>query len=460
MSSTTNVSKAQNSQGISPQARRAIRASMIGTLIEWYDYALYGAAAGLVISHLFFPDFLSTAGTLAAFATFAVGFVIRPIGGVVIAHIGDQYGRKPAMILTIALMGFATVGIGLLPTAESIGLWAPVLLVVFRCIQGFGAGAELAGAFTMVAEYTPPEKRGFYTGLINATPAAGTLLATLAFLAVSTLPTEVLFGWAWRVPFLASSILFFVALYIRNRLEETPEYVKVVAKQAATMSKHKIPLAQLLTKSGRRVISGFLAITGLNANLYILTAFSIAYLTGDIGMSRTEALMAVVISAAFGIVGAPISGLLTDRFGPRKVLVFGGLFGAIFAFPLFMAMQSGNFGLVVTAMSVANAITLSASLGSQGAFLTNLFPTRYRFSGVALTRELNGALIAGTTPLIAAALIAAANGGIWMAATYLAVCSLCTVVGIWVARGEGNIQAIENAPQQKYAGAPESSAIK
>lgn len=255
MSSTNTV---RRSGAISYQARRAIRASMIGTLIEWYDYALYGAAAGLIISRLFFPEFLSTAGTLAAFATFAVGFVIRPIGGVVIAHIGDRYGRKPAMILTITLMGLATVGIGLLPTAESIGLWAPVLLVIFRCIQGFGAGAELAGAFTMVAEYTPPEKRGFYTGLINATPAAGTLLATFSFLAVSTLPTDVLFGWAWRVPFLASAVLFLVALYIRNRLEETPEYVEAVAKRSSEAASSKIPLAQLLSTSSRRVASGFM----------------------------------------------------------------------------------------------------------------------------------------------------------------------------------------------------------
>lgn len=442
MSSTYKVQKSAKYR-LNPQARRAINASLIGTLIEWYDYALYGAAAGLIISRLFFPDFLSTAGTLAAFATFAVGFVIRPVGGVIIAHIGDKHGRKPAMILTIVLMGAATVGIGLLPTADSIGIWAPVLLVFFRCVQGFGAGAELAGAFTMVAEYTPQEKRGFYTGLLNATPAAGTMLATLSFLAVSSLPADVLFGWAWRVPFLASALLFFVALYIRNRLEETPEYTLAAEKRAQSTKEHSVPLADLLKNSGRRVIAGFMAVTGLNANLYVLTAFSLAFLTRTAGMSRTDALIAVVVSSAFGIIGSPIGGLLTDRYGARKILAFGGIFGAIFAFPLFLSMQSGNLGLVILAMSVSNAITLGACLGSQGTFLTNLFPTRYRFSGVALSRELNGALIAGTTPLIATALIAAADGGIWMAAMYIVLCSLVTVLGVLIARGEGNKQTVE-----------------
>ena len=429
---------------LDPRARRALNASMVGTLIEWYDYALYGAAAGLVISQLFFPQAISSAGTLAAFATFAVGFVVRPIGGVIVAHIGDKYGRKPAMILTIVLMGAATVGIGLLPTALDIGFWAPALLVVFRCLQGFGAGAELAGAFTLVAEYTPQEKRGFYTGLLNATPAAGTTLATIAFLIVSTLPTDVLLGWAWRLPFLLSGILFFVALYIRRRLEETPAYTEAAEKRGRTAEKHKIPLAELFQKSGRNLIAGTLATTGLNANLYVLTAFSIAFLTGSVGLSRTDALTAVIVSSVFGMVGAPIGGLLTDKFGARKVLIFGGAFGAVFAFPMFMAMQSGNLPIVIAGMSIGQAVTMGACLGSQGKFLTNLFPTRYRFTGVATAREVNGAVIAGTTPLVATALVAAVGGAIWLAALYIAFCSLVTVFAVFIARGAGDVEATDD----------------
>lgn len=427
----------------SPGARKALIAAMVGTLIEWYDYALYGAAAGLIIGPLFFPDSLSTAGTLAAFATFAVGFVVRPLGGVIISHIGDRFGRKPAMILTIILMGAATVGIGLLPTALEIGLWAPVLLVFFRLIQGFGAGAELAGAFTLVAEYSPRAKRGFHTGLINATPAAGTTIATLAFLAVAALPDDVLFGWAWRVPFLLSGLLFFVALYIRRQLEETPAYTAAADARAEANHEQKVPLGELFRKSPVPLLAGFLATTGHNAYLYVLTAFSIAYLTSTVGMSREDALLAVVVSSVFGMVASPLGGLVVDRIGARKVLGWAGIFGALYAYPLFMLMQSGDLVLVILGMSVGQTLVLGATQGSQGAFLTNLFPARYRFTGVATAREFNGALVAGTTPLIATALIGLAGGEVWLAGAYIILCALLTLASIFIAGDRGNRPADE-----------------
>ncbi|QGU08798.1 Proline/betaine transporter (plasmid) [Corynebacterium occultum] len=428
----------------SRRARKALIAAMSGTLIEWYDYALYGAAAGLIIGPLFFPDALSTAATLAAFATFAVGFIIRPLGGVVISHIGDRYGRKPAMILTIVLMGAATVGIGLMPTAASIGLWAPILLVVFRLLQGFGAGAELAGAFTLVAETSPKEKRGFHTGLVNATPAAGTTLATLGFLLVSTLPEDVLLGWAWRVPFLFSALLFFIALYIRRELEETPEYVHAVDNREAASHEQKVPLGELFKHSRRPLIAGFLATTGHNAHLYVVTTFSLSYLTATVGMSRSQALTAVVIASVAGIVASPIGGLMTDRFGARKVLGFGGLFGALYAFPLFLMMQTGDLPIVIIGLTIGYGVTLGATMGSQGAFLTNLFPARYRFTGVATAREFNGALIAGTTPLVATVLIQIAGGEIWLAALYIVACSLVTLLAVMIAGTLGNRPFEEN----------------
>jgi MFS transporter, MHS family, shikimate and dehydroshikimate transport protein len=441
MSSTAQImspTPARQNAGV----RRALIAAMSGTLIEWYDYALYGAAAGLIIGPLFFPEAMSTAATMAAFATFAVGFVARPLGGVIISHIGDRYGRKPAMVLTIILMGAATVGIGLLPTAEQIGLWAPALLVLFRLLQGFGAGAELAGAFTLVAETSPPEKRGFHTGLVNATPAAGTTLATLAFLVAASLPEDVLLGWAWRVPFLVSAVLFFVALYIRRQLEETPEYTRAADKRAAD-AETKVPLGEMLRNSRLPLVAGFLATTGHNANLYVVTAFSLSYLTATVGMSRTEALTAVVIGSVVSIVATPLGGKMVDRYGARKVLGFGGLFGALYAFPLFLMMQTGDLVTVTVALSVAYGITLAATQGSQGAFLTNLFPARYRFTGVATARELNGAIIAGTTPLVATALIAAAGGQIWLAALYIVLCSLVTVLAVIITGTRGDRPVIE-----------------
>ncbi|GMA41756.1 MFS transporter [Mobilicoccus caccae] len=435
---------------LSPGARRALFASMVGTLIEWYDYALYGAAAALIIGPLFFPGSIDSAAQMAAFATFAVGFVVRPLGGLIVAHIGDTFGRKPAMILTIVLMGAATVGIGLLPTAASIGVWAPILLVVFRLLQGFGAGAELAGAMTVVAEFTPVRRRGFFTALVLSAPPAGTLLATLAFLAVSWLPTPVLLGWAWRIPFLISAVLFFVALYIRNRMEETPEFAHVARRQSEAR-RQAVPVGQLLRGSWRNVITAFLAVTGHNANNYILAAFSLSFMTKVAGMPRGSALLAVSIASLFGVVGSPVGGWLADRFGAGRIMGIGAAIGMLYAYPLFLAMQSGNVLIATLVLCFGYGVVLSMTSGAQGAFLTNLFPIRYRFSGVAMSRELNGAIVAGNTPLIATALIAAAGGGIHLAAGFLAVCFAVTILAVVLARGKADSPHAETEEDSRDA---------
>ncbi len=428
---------APTKERLTPGARRALFASVVGTLIEWYDYALYGAAAGLVISPLFFPNSIGSAGQMAAFATFAVGFVVRPVGGVIIAHIGDQIGRKPAMILTIVLMGLATVAIGLLPSAAAIGIWAPILLVLFRILQGFGAGAELAGAMTVVAEFTPVARRGFFTSLILAVPPAGTMLATLAFLGVSGLPTDVLLGWAWRIPFLVSIVLFFLALFIRNRMDETPEFARVAERQEE-QRKEQVPIRELLKHDWRGVLHGFMAVTGHNANNYILATFSLAFLTANAGLTRTSALIAVAVASIFGIVGSPIGGWFADRYGAGRVLGIGAVIGVLYAYPLFAALKSGSAVAATLALCFGYAAVLSLSSGAQGAFLTNLFPIAFRFSGVALARELNGAIVAGNTPLIASALISAANGEIYLAAGFLAACFAVTLLAVILAAGRGD----------------------
>nr|WP_257720379.1 MFS transporter [Candidatus Sodalis pierantonius] len=202
----------------------------MGTIIEWYDYGLYAAASGLIINKLFFPQLSQLGGMLAAFATFAIGFIIRPVGGIVISHIGDKFGRKPALIFCISIMGVATVGVGLLPTWHSIGIWAPILLIFLRILQSFGAGAELAGAITLVAEYTPVKRRGFFTAIPNTATNFGVLIATLTFLFFSWLPEETLLSWVWRVHFPLSVLLFVIAFYIRSKLAETPEYVNAMDK--------------------------------------------------------------------------------------------------------------------------------------------------------------------------------------------------------------------------------------
>lgn len=414
--------------------RRAVLASTIGTVIEWFDYALYGAAAGLIINKLFFPQLSPSAAILAAFATFAVGFFARPLGGVLIAHFGDRFGRKPALIFTIALMGVSTVAMGLLPTFAQAGLWAPALLVFFRLVQGFGAGAEYAGAVTLVAEYAPPNRKAFYTAFIQSATVLGILLATLCFLLVSYLPEDVLFGWAWRVPFLVSALLFVVALYIRKRLDETPEYVAAMARQGEKRREESVPIGELLRKSPREVFFGFLSVTGHNANAYILSAFSLSYMTNTLHMARTDALTAVLIATFVGVVSTPFIGALADRIGHARVYMGGAAFVLVFAFPLFALLDTKSVPLATLGMSLGYGLGFGGLASAQGAFLANLFPTRYRFSGIALSRELSGLLIAGPTPFIASALVAAADGKSTYVAAYLMACCAVTILAVLAIR--------------------------
>ncbi|NYG98381.1 MHS family MFS transporter [Schumannella luteola] len=410
-----------------PRIRRAVIAGTVGTLIEWYDYALYGAAAGVVIKPLFFPDLVDSAGALAAFATFAVGFVIRPIGGIVISHIGDRIGRKPALLLSVLLMGGATVLIGALPTALSIGVAASLLLIALRLIQGFGAGAELAGSITLVAEYAPANRRGFLTALPNAATAAGSTLATLAFLGASALPGEALLDWAWRLPFLISAALFAVALYIRKRLDETPEY------KSASGTQPTAPIGELLRRSPRQLIAGFLSVTGHNAWTYLLSTFSLSYLTGTLQVPATQALLAVVVATVVGFLLTPLFGQLSDRIGHRIVFAAGAIFALAFVFPMFAMIDTRNVWLVALALSAGYGLGFGCMAGAQAAFLANLFPVRYRFTGIAVTRELNGVAVAGPTPLIASALVIAGGGAPYLVGIYIVGCCLLTVLGIALA---------------------------
>lgn len=413
-----------------PGAGRALFAAVAGTLIEWYDYALYGTAAGLIIGPLFFAG-MDSGASLAAFATFAVGFVARPLGGVLVGHLGDRYGRRPAMLLTVILMGVATVGIGLLPTYAAIGVAAPVFLVLLRLLQGMGAGAELAGAMTLVAEFAPPRRRGLMTSLVLAAPPAGIVLATGAFLWAASLGDQVLLDWAWRLPFLASAVLFALAIFIRVKLEESPEYLAALQAAKERGERRKVPVVALVREHWRAVVVGFFAITGHNALNYILAVFSLSFMTSPaVGMDRGSALTAVIIGSVCGVLATPLGGLAADRFGAHKVLAFGSLLGAVGAFPLFAALSSGSAMAATVAISVGYGAVIACTSGSQGAYLAGLFPAAERFSGIALAREANGAIVAGFTPLIAATLITAADGQTWAAALFLMACCVISVVGV------------------------------
>lgn len=426
--------------GLRKGGGRAVFASMLGTLVEWYDYALYGAAASLVIGPLFFGH-LDAGQAVAAFATFAVGFIARPFGGLLIAHWGDKHGRKPAMLFTMIVMGISTVGIGLLPTADVAGVWAVVMLIALRLLQGLGAGAELTGAMTLVAEYAIPTRRGLWTSLVMSMPPAGSAVATLAFLAVASLPEEQFYGWGWRAPFLASVVLFLIAIFIRTKLEESPDYQAAMESRDAAQREARTPLGEVLKNQWREVILGFMAVTGHNANNYIISIASITIMVAYGGLERTEALTAVLLGSLLGILLSPLGGMAGDRFGAGRVMAVGAIVGLLFAYPLFTAFKSGSIWVAFSALAVSYGFVLACTSGAQGAFLANLFPVRTRFTGTALARETNGALVAGLTPMIVAALLEVGDGSIIWAAGYMAACFFITFLGVVLARGKGDNKA-------------------
>ncbi|MFE2038678.1 MFS transporter [Streptomyces scopuliridis] len=415
--------------------RRVVIASSIGTVIEWYDFALYGAASALVFGPLFFPEQSTVAGTLASFAIFAVAFFVRPIGGLLAAHVGDRVGRKPVLIFTISLMGAATVAVGLLPTYETIGVWAPILLALTRMLQGLGAGAEFAGAVTAVSEYTPAHRRGFYTSFSQASVGLAFVLSTGFFAILGAIPRDVLLDWAWRIPFLASFVIFGVALFIRRRIEETPEFLeakKTVAKGTAAVPK-KIPLIQALRESPRQLIIGLLCGSGLNVAGYLVNTFSLSYIKNTLDMSATVATVGVIAATGTSIFTVPLFGLLSDRIGRMPVLAGGAVFTALYIPPFFLLLDTKQPVVVVLAMAVAYGVGQSAMLGSQSAFLAELFETRYRFTAIAASRELNVMLLGGTTPFIATALVAV-SGGPWLVVLFVILCQLLTIFAVLYAR--------------------------
>lgn len=440
-------------QSSTPGLKRAVTASVVGTIIEWFDYALYGAAAGLIINKIFFPDLSAFAGVLAAFATFAVGFFVRPLGGLVISHIGDRYGRKPALIFSIALMGAGTVAIGLLPGYHEIGIAAPILLVLMRMAQGFGAGAEYAGALTLLYEYAPKHLRGFYTALLQSATVIGIIFASLAFWGVSLMPADVMTSWGWRVPFLSSAVLFIIAIYIRRHLDETPEYIQAMQQAEKNKKEHKLPLKVVLTRYPRELFWGFLMMSGHNANVYILSAFSISYMTNTLHLPKTTALSALFISAWCAVVSAPVMGWLADKFNPAKIYMAAALFTVIYAFPLFMFIDSGDLLTITLGMSVAFIISYGAMAGPQGLLLARVFPTEYRYSGISVAREMNGMLVAGPTPLISAFLVEVAGGKPTYVAAYLATCCLLTAFAVY------KLVSMKPAHQEALI-APERDAVK
>ena len=372
-------------------------ASLIGTTIEWYDFFLYGTAAALVLDKIFFPTFDPFVGRLAALTTYAVGFVARPLGGIIIGHFGDRIGRKSMLVLTLIIMGIATFLIGVLPTYEQVGPMAAVLLVLLRVAQGFGVGGEWGGAILMAVEHAPPGKRGFYGSWPQIGVPAGLLLSTIVFTPFSRLPQEAFLSWGWRIPFLISLLLVVVGLIIRVRIIETPAFSKMKEQRQEA----KQPIFEVLRHYPREVLVAMGARLAENGAFYIYTVFVLIYGTQHVGMDRNIVLTGIMVAAALELVAIPLFGWLSDLVGRRPVYLFGAIITAVLAYPLFWMMDSASPWLVALALILALSVGHAAMYAPQGAFFSELFGARVRYSGASLGAQLSSVLAGGLSPIIA-----------------------------------------------------------
>jgi metabolite-proton symporter len=404
--------------------RRVIMASMIGTTIEWYDFFLYGSAAALVFNRLFFPSSDPLTGTFLALGTYALGFVARPIGGIVFGHFGDRIGRKRLLMLSLMLMGAATVLIGLLPTYAQIGIWAPLLLILLRLIQGFAVGGEWGGAVLMVAEHGDARRRGLWASWPQAGVPAGSLLAAAILWLMAWLQTpEDFLEWGWRVPFLLSALLVVVGWYIRNRVAESRMFEEAMRDAEAPP---KAPAMDVLRERPGALVLGAGLRVGENISYYILTVFSLTYLVDVAAESRELALKALLIGAAIQFFAIPLFAALSDRIGRRPVYAFGGLGLAAWSFVMFGLLGSGDTASIYLAL-VVGLVLHGAMYGPQAAFIAELFPTRIRYSGVSMAYQLTSIVAGSLAPIIALALYRAYDSALPVA-IYVGVA--CAISGL------------------------------
>ena len=411
------------------EAVRVALASLIGTSVEWYDFFLYGTAAALVFNKLFFPQLDPLTGTVAAFATFAVGFIARPIGGIIFGHYGDRIGRKKMLYITLLIMGLATAFIGLLPTYGKIGIWAPILLVVMRLAQGFGLGGEWGGAVLMAVEHAPANRRGFFGSFPQIGAYIGLLLSTLVFRYFSSMPEATFLSWGWRVPFLLSFLLVGVGLYIRMKVAESPVFEKLKEQARLEQTIPRMPILEVL-KHPKNILLAMGARFAENGLFYIFTAFALTYVSTQLKVDRVVALNGLLIASAVNIVGGPLWGLLSDKIGRRPVYIYGAIACGLLAFPFFWMLQTRQTGMIWLAIVLPLSLGHAAMYGPQAAFFSELFPAHLRYSGASLGYQLASVFAGGLSPLIATALLAWGGGSPVGVSIYMLVLVLITVVSV------------------------------
>lgn len=414
--------------------RRILIASLVGSSIEWFDYFLYGTVSALVFNQLFFVNEDPTIGLLLSYASFALAFFIRPFGGVIFSHIGDRIGRKKTLVLTLSLMGVATFGMGLLPTYQAVGIWAPILLITLRLVQGLGIGGEWGGALLLAVEYAPAEKRGLFGAIPQMGVTIGMLLGTVALSIMTLLPENAFMTWGWRIPFIFSALLVFFGLWIRKGIDETPSFKKV--KESGEVP--KLPIVETLKNYWREVLIAVGAKVVETAPFYIFSTFVVSYATANLGFSRTSTLTAVMIATIITTILIPIMGNLSDKIGRKKLFIGGTIGMALFAFPYFWLLQQKSVLLLIVATVIGLGVIWAPITAVLGTMFSEIFDAKIRYTGITLGYQIGAALAGGTAPLVATALLNRFNNSYVPVALYIIFASVLSLAAIWAVKDRSN----------------------
>ncbi|MBE4964510.1 MFS transporter [Enterobacter cloacae complex sp. P24RS] len=425
--------------------KKVLIASLTGSSIEWFDYFLYGTAAALVFNKIFFPMVDPVIGLILSYLSFSLTFFIRPIGGVLFAHIGDRIGRKKTLVLTLSLMGGATVMIGLLPTYDMIGMWAPALLILMRIIQGMGIGGEWGGALLLAYEYAPEKRKGFFGSIPQAGVTIGMLMATFIVSLMTLFSEEDFLSWGWRIPFLLSSVLVLLGLWIRKDIDETPDFQKV--KKSGQVA--KAPLRDTLKHHWREVLIAAGLKVVETAPFYIFSTFVVSYATTTLTYQKSQALEAVTLGALVATIMIPLMGLLSDRVGRQRMYSVSVFMLGLFIVPWFMLLNTGTTWGIVLATVIAFGVLWAPVTAVLGTLCSEIFSANVRYTGITLGYQLGAALAGGTAPLIATGLLAKYDGDWVPVAWYLGVTVAISLVAIFCASRINRERHLQAQPEQR-----------
>ncbi|PXY21330.1 MFS transporter [Prauserella muralis] len=434
-----------------PHQRRAGLASLIGTTIEWYDFQIYGLSAAVVFNDVFFPEASSVAGTLASFGVFALGFVARPVGGLIFGHFGDRIGRRNVLLTTLLLMGITTFAVGLIPSYASIGVVAPILLIVMRLLGGVGLGGEWGGAVLLSVEHAPDGKRGFYGSLPQVGSPAGLLLATSVFTLTTTLTGDQFGTWGWRIPFLLSAALVVVGLVIRATIPETP----VFEEQKKANVTPSMPLATLLRTQPKTVLLSIGSFAVTSGGYYVYATYMVAHGTNDLGVAKTTMTISGMVFASCAIIGTFLASTVSDRLGRRPVFITVAAFTIAYAFPLFALVATREELLIWMALGIGG-LANGSLYGLMGSLTAEIFRPEVRYTGASIGQQVSAALVGGTTPLIVTAMVAEV-GQSWPAPAWLAGLAAISLVSVVLLPETSRRSLSFTAAEEKTAGKPKAN---